>query len=429
MADRADIIVDAVTAIGGYTGTVGTLTTTSAVLPELANYSTDENFAVDGLLIFPDAVNSTDKQRTVTAWNPTTGAATWSGATTGGMGTVYVFQPRPAYAYGEWDQAIDKALKQTARTYRKVIPIIPNLSLYPLDSMTWLEGGQYVDAAWVSSSPIMNHNEDFSLWWDGPTSAPDGWTLSGSGATVAQVTTGIRSAYAVTVTSGAGADAVLSQSVPEPLVQWLTRRSAATFSPIRASAWIASGQGTVGIYDGSAETKSTLATFTYPSYQETSVTPTATMTGFTIRLTVPAGVNSATFHFGGIWQETTGSNLNIRDMGSQAYSEYLLEPHNVRNVGGLPMVEMPWQYAGAPGQLIVYSRRNFGALTYLDDQVFRAAEAGTIYWLLSNLKAGQDRTRLDAIQKEHGAIWANMTMNLIDAPVPRPPTQVTITGA
>ena len=432
MPTRADLICDAATVVGGYSGTLGTLTTTSAVLTGLVNASADDSFAEEALLLFPDAANETDKQRNVVTWTPLTGIATWSGVTTGPMGTRWVLMPRPAWTMYEWRQAMNKALSQTARTYRKVIPIVPNLTVYPLSLLDWLEGAKDVDAAWVSSSPIMNHNEDFSLWWDGTTNAPDGWTLSGADASLVRASGGLRSAYAVTVTSGAAEDAVLYQAVPQPLVQWLTRRTSPTYEPIKASAWIASGQGTVGIYDGTTETKSTLATFTYPSYQKTQVTPTSTMTQFVIRLTVPAGENSTTFHFGGIWQETEGDNQSIKDMGSQAYPEWLLEPHNIRNVGGIPTVELPWQYVAAPGQIIVNSRRHFPEFSSdtenVEDQFYRAIEAGTVRWLLDGRKAGQDRTRLDAIMTDHGRIWVNLNMNLIDIPVPRPANQTTVMG-
>lgn len=427
MPTRADLIVDAVTSVGGYEGTLGVVTTTTAVLQGLVNASDDVNFATEALLIFPDATNETDKQRTVTGWAPLTGVATWAGATTGSLGTRWVLQPRPAYTMYEWRQAVAKALAETTRTYRKVIPVVPNLTLYPLSLLDWLKGAKDVDAAWLSSSPIMIHNEDFSLWFDG--TAPDGWTLSGAGATVQRISGGLRSAYAARVTAGEEA-AVLYQSIPQTLVQWITRRTAPVFDPIRASAWIASGTATVGIYDGTAEAATSVVA-TYPAYGRVSVTPTAVMTDFQLRLTVPAG-GSADFHFGGIWQDSSGGDQAIKDMGSQAYQESLIEPHNVRNIGGVPTVEVPWSMAG-PGQLVIYSRRHFPELSadtdIVEGQFYRAIEAGTVYWLLDNKKQGQDRTRLDVIQADHGRIWTNLSMNFIDIPIPRPPNRTEVWGA
>ena len=72
MPTRADLICDAATVVGGYTGTLGTLTTTSAVLTGLVNASADDSFAEEALLLFPDATNETDKQRNVVTWTPLT---------------------------------------------------------------------------------------------------------------------------------------------------------------------------------------------------------------------------------------------------------------------------------------------------------------------------------------------------------------------
>lgn len=432
MPTRADLIYEASQDIGGLAGTLGAATTTSAVLSGLAEYTNDETLGQGSLLIFPDAVNDSDKQRNVTGFNPTTGLAEWDTPTTGDLGTRYVLQPRPAYTVTEWRQAVSEALRQTSRTYRKVIPIVPNLTYYPLSSLDWLEGAKYVDAAWVSSSPIFIHNEDFALWWNGSQAVPDGWSLSGLGASVQRVSGGLRSAYAVKVTAGQSADAVLSQSAPQPLVQWFTRRRAPSFNAIRASAWIADGQGSVGIYDGSSTTSGTTVTATYPQYEKVSITPDSTMTDFRVDLTVPAG-EAATFHFGGIWQETASDNYAIHDQGSQAYPEYLLEPHHVRNIGGLPTVELPWEHTLAPGQLVIYSRRTFPEMSddsdIVEDQFYRAIKAGAIRWLLSNQKPGQDRTRLDSIMNFYAGVWTNLSMNLIDMPVPKPAYRVDIVGA
>ena len=428
--------------IGGRVGTIGGVTATSAVLNGLINTTLDDTYYAADRLFFL-ASPSDSRETSIQQWLDSTGTATWSTSqnpvtllhppTTGNN---YILVNREDYSLAEFDAARDEAVRESRPTYRQVIPITPNLSLYPLSMCPWLRGGADVDAVWLSQSPVMIHNEDFSLWQNGPAAAPDGWTLSGAGASVAQVTGGIRSAYACQVTAGAGAPALLTQTIPYSLTQWLAQRTAAVFTPMRANSWIECAAGNiarVGIQSGPATTTYSAydAGTSVPNFDYVSLTPTPAMTQFTIVLYIAAG-QTATFHTACLMQNTTDSPnaFAIRDQGSQAYYEEPIQ-NAVRNIGGIPTVDL-----GVPKyvnwQLIVYTRHpNPTVNAYTDvvnPQYARFMEFGLLAWMLRVVKPQQDRSRLDRIMQDCQQEWARWLDNTEDLPVPQIPVQIVVTG-
>lgn len=438
--------------IGSRTGTIGTVTpiTVSMVdyfdveLLGLVN-TIGSNQAFQGNLIFGDSAGDLH-QSLINKWTDVSGTARVRDlGDTPVAGQPYVLLAPDDYSLNEFDIAFEKDLRETKRTYRQVIPITPNQRVQWLNACPWLQGSGQVDAVYMNVSPIYLHNEDFALWQEGAHAAPDGWTLSGAGATVLRVAGGHRSAYAVQLTSGGGAAAQLRQSVPTTFVQWLLHRTAAVATPIRGAAWARTGDSNavrVGIYDGvTTHYASYITADGLPHFPSLSVPITvgtnATQSEFTLVLEVAAGGHTGTFDASLIMQNTTTADVsyNLKDQGSPFYQE--TEVYSAkRNAGGLPQVEYQ-TWPNTYGQIIVYSRREFPAIvpatdgydTVIEHQYARVLEAGLCVWLLQNQKPQQDRARLDRILATETSIWNRFNANIVDLPVAKPPVQVQVGSA
>ena len=440
---RADLITRGARVLGARVGTLGTVTgggsTTTAILLGLVN-TTGDSTAFAGWRLFIVAANGTMQEAFITTWADVTGTATFTNLGTPPVITnTYILVAREDYTLYEWRQALDKTFQNARRTYRQVIPTTPNLTLYPLIQCPWLEGAGDIDAVWLNNSPVALHNEDYALWQNGAALAPDGWTLAGSGAAVARVSGGIRSAYAARLTAG-GAAATLTQEMPEPLVQWITRRTAPTYIPIRRGEWVvatAANTARVGISYAvagvaGAEYSDYHSGSGRPEFLTTSVTPSVGMTDIAAVDYVAAG-GTGDFHAAVLMQNTQTASLaySIRDQGSQAYPE-IENNRVVRNIGGIPTVEVGpavWNLQ----QLIVYCRRPFPLMTsdadVVEEQYARMLVAGLVNFLLEAIKPSQDRTRLDVIRGQQAGIWARALSRTDDLPVPKPPIQYVIMGS
>ena len=452
---RAALISRAAKVLGARVGTLGTVTvgasTTTAILNGLVNTTGGDNTAFAGWRLMIVSTANTIQEASVSAWTDTTGTATFLNLTTPPVaGNTYILVAREDYTLFEFRAAADKAFQNARRTYRQVIPITPTLDLIPLSACDWLEGAGDVDAVWINQSPLMLHNEDFSLWQNGAALAPDGYTLEGTGATIARATGGIRSQYKATVTAGGAAAARLIQTIPQSLTQWLTRRTAPVYTPMRAAAWVSTtDSNSVRVFIRYTESSSGSAVTTYaysdyvtadgsPHYVYLSVTPTSTMNDFTWGLEALA-TKSYSVHAAVFMQNTTNSPdaYAIRDQGSQTYREMEINRH-VRNVGGAPLVDLGQAY-WLIWQLIVYCRRPFPLMTsdadVVEDEYARMLTAGLLVFLLEANKPNQDRARIEEIlhgrngQEGQVNIWQRALSRTADLPVPKPPLQQVIGGA
>ena len=425
---------------GGRTGTIASGNATTAALTGLIGTTGDNSFYAGDRLFFLDAGTSTDRERLIIGWSDSTGVATFlTRIDITPTNESYIVEAREDYTLAEYDSAFVKALRDTKRTYRYVIPATPVLRYQVLNALDWLQGDGQVDAVFRSDSPLMLHNEDFSLWQNGASSTPDSYTLTGSGATVVRVSGGIRSLYAARITAGAAA-ATMYQDIPESLTQWLTRRTFPVFTPMRAGVWLKTSQATAArifIYDGTTTTYSNYASGSgYPEFLSLSLTPDATMSTFRWGVEL-AGTKTADVSWAGLMQNTVTMDdaYQIRDAGSQFYSEYQANDV-VRNIGGQPMIEFQ-NYPATWGQIIVYSRRPYPAIdpavdgytSTVDSQYAEILEAGLLKWMLESIKPNQDRTRLDGILANSTSIWNRRATNTLDLPVPRPPAQMRVVGA
>lgn len=429
--------------MGARIGTLGTVTvgvsTTTAVLNGLIG-TTGSSFAYAGYrLIFP-ASASGSQEAFITTWVDATGTATFANLTAAPTaGARYILVSPSDYTLNEIQLAWEDCLRQTPHTYRQVIPITPNERFQNLSALDWLRGTGDVDAVYWNISPIALHNEDFALWQNGASEVPDGWSQSGSGATIARTSGGYRTAYKATTTA-AGAASELTQSMPKTLVQWIARRTNPVYVPIRAAAWVdtaSSNAARVGIRVTSAGVTSTtwsdyVTGDSRPHFIETSYTPTADDSDITLVLQNAAGT-VASWSAGVLMQNTTiaSNTYQIRDQGSSFYREDIPN-YRLRNLGGVPTIEFN-VWPNVPGQIIVYSRRPMPLLDatsdVVDDQYARALEWGLLAWLLRANKESQDRTRLDRIQADAMREWSRFCANFSSLPVGDPPTQAVVTGA
>jgi hypothetical protein len=430
--------------LGWRIGTLGTVTvgasTTTAILNGLIG-TTGSNVAYAGYrLIFPSSTSGS-QEAFVQSWVDATGTATFANQTSAPVaGQPYILVPATDYTLNELNLAWADTLRQARRTYRQVIPITPNERFQNLAVLDWLRGTGDVDQVSWNISPIALHNEDFALWQNGGSLAPDGWTLSGAGASITRTDGGFRSAYKATVTADGGAAAELTQSMPKTLVQWIARRTAPVYVPIRGAAWLETSNASsvrVGVRVTEAGVTSTtwsdyVTADGRPYFPELSYTPNVNVTDITLVLQAAAGTTfsaSATV----LMQNTAtaGNSFQLRDQGSQFYSE-AIPNYRLRNLGGVPTIEFE-RWPNVMGQIIVYSRRPYPQTTLLsdtiEDEYVEVMKWGLIAWLLRSNKPNQDRSRLDRIMLDAQREWARFLDNVVTLPVGSPPVQVNVGGA
>ena len=430
---REDLIGRGVETMGGHIGSISSGTSTAAVLGGLIDSTGDDAAFVGWKLFMLDAATEADRERIVTRWDDSTGTAHFSKARSDTTYTSesFILAP-PEYSLVEYRSALNKALRQTKRSYQYRLPLIPGIADYSLDRLTWLEGADDIDEVFVGMSPNMLHNEDFEFWDAGSSSAPDGWTLAGSGATVARASTGIRSPYAATVTRASN-DATLYQDVPAALVQYLTRSTSAPLPEVSYGAWVTSSTASIariGAYNGSSTDWSSYYTLSsgVPVFLEGTYQTTATDTALRLVCSVDTTNGSATFH-AAVLTHITDLPDQLKDKGSKSYMEH--KPYVVqRNRGGWPVIELSDN--NDYGQLIIHCRRPFPVMSadtdVVEDQYGDALVAGMLRWLTDPFKLNEDRTRPDRIRGEQAAMWARATKKFVEKPVQPPPTQTRVGG-
>jgi hypothetical protein len=429
---RAEIIRRAAIRLGGRAGSISSGQETAAVLSGLIDNSNDDSMYVQWHLFMLDAATEADRERTVTHWNASSGIASWETVRSDTTYTNETYILVPDYSLDEFRRALNKALTQSKRSYRYTMPLVPGQTVYHLSSLSWLEGTDDIDAVMFGYSPNMLHNEDFSLWQNGSVSAPDGWTLAGSGATVARSSTGIHSPYAATVTR-ASADATLYQDIPLPLVQHLCRSANAPLPEVSFGARVTTSTASiarVGVYNGTSTTWSSYHTGSgVPQFLESTYQATATDTALRLVCSVDTTNGSASFHLGTLCPYADLPD-QLKDRGSDSY--FTWESGAIpRNVGGVPTVELTGMTGY--GQLLIHSRRAFPEMDddtdVVEDQHADALQAGLLRFLTDAMKPNQDRARIDQIRGEEAAKWARALKKNISKPVQPQRSQVRIGGA
>ena len=425
---RSAMIARAVRRLGGRAGNISSGTASTAVLSGAINSTGADSSYKGWRLLMLDAANETDKERVVDFWDDATGTAHFATRSdTTYTSETYILMPPGDYSLQEFRDALDVALRETRRSYRRAVPLAPNQRIIPLSDLTWLIGADDIDKVMWSVNPNMVHNAEFSEWSSGLAAAPDGWTLAGTGATIARAATGIRSGFSAVV-SRASATTTLTQAIPLALLEYITR-SPGGITSLAIGGWVTTSTAScakIGV-------NSTFSSFHtgggYPEWLSTTFTPASTNTAITVTLQLDVNSSSATFHGLYIVVGTAIPDV-LKEQGEQAYQDEEIN-YRVRNLGGAPVVELG--STKGYGQAILSTRRGFAALSAdtdaMDDQYARVLEAGMLAKLLEIRKPNQDRTRLDALLSEQRSTWTRLNTNVVDIPVADSPRQFVVRSA
>lgn len=417
-------------ALGGRTGTIASGSATSAVLNGLVGTTRDDQAYRGWDLIMPDASAEGDRERLVQGWDDASGTATFDARTTDTSlaGETYILMPPDTYTLIELREAVNAALRHLQRTYRYTLPYTPGQVEVDLSPLSWLTADADVDAVFTSESPSLLHNEDFAQWQNGPSAAPDGWTL-GNGA-VAQSTMHAIGGLSAQLTR-TSVDATLTQALPQALVHYLAR-IISTPATVTVGAWVqcsAASRARIGVSDG--------LTTTYSAYHTGGgglewLTATKTLTSGATALqavcSVDTGAASAVFSrvllvpassIADGWKQQGSAGARVRRVMAVT-----------RNRGGRPIVEIS-ENLGGVRPLVLYTRRTFAELS-ADSDTTDCPEATlvarTVVELATVQKPGQDRTRYDRLLTEYRPLAARLERNLIDIPVPDPVRPVIVSG-
>jgi len=421
MTTRADLIEQVAREFGGYTGTVSSGTATTAVLGGLIGASGDDYLMKGAVLYFPAAATA-DQERIVTNWVDRTGTATFSPrADTDPSAEAYVAFPKNTYTITTVRQEIDNVLTKTRRTWRTELILNPDQRSYPVRN-TWLRNRKDIDAVHYRVSQNLIVNEDFSQW-DGTECT--GWTLSTGATQSSDLAVGD---YSLQIEYDGAPTRTARQSIPLNFVRWTTSQLGDRTLSVGVLVAASSASTTRVIFnDGIDESTSSYHSgsgrLEWLTFQHVvNQNATQGLLSIAVEDTDTATVARAICHSG------TPINEVLQRTGSSAYTEQEIT-HNARNVGLLPIVEIP---IGLSGQLQVYSRRPYSVpasdATELDipEQVLFH---GVMYNLTSLHRRSEDRTRLDRLALMHGNAYRQLASDLIDVPVPMPMGRLVLHGA
>lgn len=416
--------------IGGYQGDIDSGTATTVVLDGLVGATTDDELN-DDLLVMPDAATAADQTRIITDWAGATGTATiGTRSDTTYTSETYFTIPKNTWTLQEMRQAVTRSMAITRRTYRYVLPTRDYERQYQLVALSWLRHRRDVDGVFYRPSPGLLHNEDFSYWDAGTTSQPDGWSLVGSGASVARQTTfASYGSYEAALTRATN-DASLVQDVPYQLAKQLIDAGAEIALKVRCTATVAS-RVRVGINNG-VDTEWSDYHSGDGEPEDLEVSRTLTAAASRVRAVCSVDTGDTTGSFDEAFMAEGGS---IGDGDWRAGSSGHIEQdvsHQLLNIGnGVPVLSLPAAYSRG-AQFVIVTRRPYADLA--TDAASTEApsdviEARVVYELAKLMKPSQDRARMEQLMVDYGAKWADLAAGLIDKPVQRAQTTVLVRGA
>ena len=419
MSTRKALIPLIARELGGQSGNIGSGGATTAVLTELTAALPDDELNGYGLLML-DAANATDTERLISDYTGSTATATWVGNRTDTTYTSETWATIPKgvnRTLNDLRLHLNDALKVTYRQVPVVLATEETTRTYRLSS-DWLTKVNDILGVHRRDSPNVVDNEGFDKWQNGAASAPDSFVLSGSGGTVARVTTFALGRYAAELTR-VGTDTFLTYSLPWTLVLQLRGKTFAV------GAWAECGTASraqVKLDDGVAQATALGTVTGYPEWITATQTISAAATKIEISVGVVTGNVAAVFsRLAG--QEGSAIDTTLRDYGSQAYP--LQEVGYTKDVGSVTL-QSP---RGRGGQLVVYTKRAYATLsadTDATDCPDDIAVAGAMYQLASARRVGDDTDRMTAWATKHANAYGALSGRLLRLPVPRPQTQIVI---
>ena len=335
----------------------------STTIGALASGGSAQQF-VNEWLFRQDTATTADRIRRVTSFAPTTGAATHAGTaysdTTVGTEIVEVLKHSPHL----FSNAVNVTLARLKRNDRTIIPTLQS------QDTVWLGG----DVDWVvspsdimricwSDNPVLTRNRFFQKYSSYNTSgilAPDFWTITGSGATMARSATQTRrqNPYSLAITR-AGTDCYISQA-PGLLENGVSAENLVG-ETVTAVAWAWSAvtsQVRVSISDGVTTTVGSYHTGG-SGWEELTASATVGATATTLEMRINVvGSNTVAYVSEGYQIEASALTDNVRRDNFETTEREI--PRKRYEQNGTLNVTLPER--GRRGQWVVWSRRGYPQL-------------------------------------------------------------------
>jgi len=197
---------------------IASLTTTTAVITALATGTVSSGKYGGKWMKRPQAASAADRVRlsTEAGFSSTTGTLTHAGAnyadTTATNETLQLLEHEP-YLF---DLAVQRSLQATRKLDRFIYPTRNAVERYWMHECPWVTEPSDLWRVYRTSNPVLSRNRHLDKWNAYSSTGvltPDNFTLSGTSATMARSTTGVRTGqYSVAVTRS-GTDWVLEQTI------------------------------------------------------------------------------------------------------------------------------------------------------------------------------------------------------------------------
>ncbi len=425
MSTRASIMQQVARELGWRTGSIASGTATTIVLD--GHYEGDTAGYVGWTAWMPDAANTADKARIITAWAPDTLTATIGTRTdTTYTAETYVLVPPGDLGLDDIRSAINDSLAETRQTTRSVLPLLDRERLYRLGRFSWIRFEDDIDGVWQKNSKNMLTNSQFETWGAGASLAPSSWVLAGASAAVARASSGVaRGYYGATITR-TGADATLTQSLG-----LLNGQYAGV--PITLGCWVratVAARARIGISDGLTTTYSSYHTGGGgDEYLTVTKTPAAGMTALDAIASVDTGNTSATFSNAAL-AEGAAIQDEQKEIGDQFWQDHPIQ-HRLRQIGDQMAVELTGSHARGD-QLVIVSGQSFPALTADTDSTDCPDSVllhGTIAQAVGRMRKGQARDRLEPLRAIHARQWRLLSNRRRERPQVEVPRRMVVTGA
>lgn len=345
----------------GRSESIASLTTTTAVVSSLATGGSSQRF-VNNWALRSDTATTADRIRRISQFTPASGTLTHAGtnyADTTATGEVVDILAHEPYIY---HNAINVTLPRLKNLDTTSIPTAQNQRTVWLGDCDWILEPSDVLSVWWSPNPVISRNrwfEKYNSYDANGILAPDFWTISGSGATMARSTTqNNRSKYSLAITRS-GTNCLVSQSVtylPNGVSTENLRGVSVTGVAVVWSA--VASQVRVQLSDGTATTSSSYHTGG-SGWEELTVAATiaAAATNVTINVSVESD-NTVAYVDEAYVIETAAMNDGVRRDNFE--SQYEKVSKNEWSQDGTLATYLPER--GRQGQWVIKSQRGYPQL-------------------------------------------------------------------
>ncbi|KKN74336.1 hypothetical protein LCGC14_0391370 [marine sediment metagenome] len=425
MSTRLSIEQEVARRLGGRVGSITSGNATTTVLAGLIDLTGDDDAYKHWQLFMPDAATAADQSRVVTAWDDSTGTATFiTRSDTTYTDETYILLGRGDPSKAAIDAALDEKLARTRFAAMSVFPTVEQQRPYWLGALSWVRSEDDVLAVFERSSPDLVDNGNFELWGDGSSSAPTRWTATT--ATVGRNNVRdnperiTRGAYSLSL-AGSGATGTLDFDLAPELVIQLRGSS------LTLTADVVAGAVTelIAIVDDDG---STTAAHTGGGGSETlSVTRTIGSTTTRIRFRLQAA-QSVTGHFDHV-RSNAGTSIASESDAAASALRYI--PHEVRSAGGVAYIEVSTPTARG-SQIVVFTAMPYPALssdTDTTDCPDAVIVPGLLEQIAQTMWKHKDRTRWDRLLHDGRVEFMAAVPMLTKIPQPETAQPIVVTGA